>query len=40
MEERVKSIGGIMVVSSSKGEGFTVNITIPVGIKTGGNQHE
>ena len=31
MEERLKELGGILKVSSSPGEGCTINITIPVG---------
>ncbi len=31
MRERVKSIGGVLDVSSTPGEGFTVQITIPTG---------
>lgn len=37
MKERVQSIGGVLQVESFKGEGFTVNISIPVGISLGGD---
>lgn len=37
MKERVESIGGALAVDSAKGEGFTVNISIPTGIHTGGD---
>lgn len=33
MEERVESIGGTLAVDSAKGEGFTVAISIPMGLK-------
>lgn len=36
MQQRVKSIGGMLSVSSAPGEGFTVQITIP----TGGEFHD
>jgi signal transduction histidine kinase len=36
MKERVQSIGGVLQIDSAKGEGFTVNISIPVGIGQGG----
>ncbi len=37
MTKRVESIGGTMTVDSTKGEGFTVSISIPVGTRTGGD---
>jgi two-component system, NarL family, sensor histidine kinase FusK len=40
MAERVQSLGGTLHVDSAIGEGFTVNISIPIGIKTGGGSHE
>ncbi len=36
MKNRVQSIGGTMTVNTTKGEGFTVAITIPVGIQKEG----
>ena len=36
MNERVQSIGGTLTVDSDKGEGFTVNLSIPVGKSKGG----
>lgn len=33
MRERVESIGGALVADSAKGEGFTVGISIPIGLK-------
>lgn len=38
MAELVQSIGGTLTVSSKVGEGFTVSISIPTGIKTGGKK--
>lgn len=38
MEEMVKSIGGTLSVGSEIGEGFTVSISIPTGIKTQGEK--
>ena len=36
MEERVQGLGGTLAVSSSEGEGFVVNISIPAGLKKDG----
>lgn len=36
MKERVESIGGTLKIDSTKGEGFTVNISIPIGASLGG----
>lgn len=38
MEERVRGIGGTLQVESARGEGFTLSITIPTGMKMGGMQ--
>lgn len=37
MKERVESIGGTLKIDSTKGEGFTVNISIPIGASLGGD---
>lgn len=37
MKERVQSIGGVLQIDSAKRDGFTVHISIPVGIEQGGN---
>jgi signal transduction histidine kinase len=38
MQKLVQSIGGTLSAESIKGEGFTVNISVPTGIKTGGDK--
>ena len=37
MTERVQSIGGTVTVESARGEGFTVGMSIPTGVKKGAN---
>jgi signal transduction histidine kinase len=40
MKERIISLGGSFRVESEPGEGFSVNISIPVGTRIGGTQDE
>jgi signal transduction histidine kinase len=40
MKERIISLGGSFQVESDPGEGFSVNISIPVGTSTGGKKNE
>ena len=39
MQERIQSLGGILEIETAAGEGFTVNMTLPVGKEAGGKKN-